>query len=331
MRTEWPKKEVKSDKPAGPVKALAIDLDETLLDKGKQISEKNREAVRRAHFEHNVRIILASGRALGAIRSYEDCLGKDLPVDLVSFNGAQAHICRSHDSETGHREIDCVWVRPVPEEVRNRLLDWADKHKRTLNLYYGDKILVSANLGTAEEDALRTRYTGITKMPYTLINDYQSVKNGFGDDHLQPHKILVLCPDEERFELHRVLLEEVLNGLETYTVMGDFFIEVLHPDTCKGNGLKALVEAYAHEGITVERVAAFGDGLNDVEFIDYAGYGVAMGNAKQELKDAADWVSEKEHDEDAIAHEIERLIDAGALHAFPHDHVNSNDASDVAH
>ena len=68
-----------------------------------------------------------------------------------------------------------------------------------------------------------------------------------------------------------------------------FFVEFLRPDVCKGTGLKLICE---HLGIDACNVAAFGDGDNDKEMLKYAGVGVAMNNAKDAAKEAANVVLE---------------------------------------
>ena len=56
-----------------------------------------------------------------------------------------------------------------------------------------------------------------------------------------------------------------------------------------------------------------GDGDNDIEFLQEAGLGLAMANARQVLKDVADGVTERSNDQDGVAHELERLVAEGLL------------------
>ena len=89
-----------------------------------------------------------------------------------------------------------------------------------------------------------------------------------------------------------------------------FFVEVLHGDVSKGAG---LVQLCASLGVPATEVVAFGDGDNDIEFLQEAGLGLAMANARQVLKDVADGVTERSNDQDGVAHELERLVAEGLL------------------
>lgn len=87
-----------------------------------------------------------------------------------------------------------------------------------------------------------------------------------------------------------------------------FFVEFLTPGVCKGTGLKKMCEAI---GMPLEHVAAFGDGDNDVEMLELAGLGVAMANARDVTKAAADVVLQKTNDDNGVACFIDELLAAG--------------------
>jgi len=78
---------------------------------------------------------------------------------------------------------------------------------------------------------------------------------------------------------------------EAHVVRGSppWFVEVLNPNVCKGNGLKQMSK---HLDIPPEEIIAFGDGDNDLEFLDYAGKGIAMKNARDNVKAAANEITE---------------------------------------
>jgi hydroxymethylpyrimidine pyrophosphatase-like HAD family hydrolase len=74
----------------------------------------------------------------------------------------------------------------------------------------------------------------------------------------------------------------------------------------KGSGMAFLSE---HAGFTAERTVAFGDGENDLELLEWAGYAVAVENAHEALKERADWVIPGP-DEEGVAQVIESLLDS---------------------
>jgi Cof subfamily protein (haloacid dehalogenase superfamily) len=82
------------------------------------------------------------------------------------------------------------------------------------------------------------------------------------------------------------------------------FLEVLNKQANKGNGLKLLCETI---GIDKSETVSFGDELNDISMIEYAGLGVAMANAVPEVKKAADLITES-NTEDGLAKVLDRII-----------------------
>ena len=83
-----------------------------------------------------------------------------------------------------------------------------------------------------------------------------------------------------------------------------FFVEFLAPGVCKGTG---LVELCRHLDIDVAELVAFGDGDNDKEYLQFAGLGVAMHNARDVVKDVADYVTPYTNDDDGVVRELDRL------------------------
>jgi hydroxymethylpyrimidine pyrophosphatase-like HAD family hydrolase len=81
-------------------------------------------------------------------------------------------------------------------------------------------------------------------------------------------------------------------------------LEVLPPNASKGNALKVLLK---HVGVKAEHVLAMGDGENDIDMVQMAGIGVAVGNAFQGLKDIADHVVGT-NDEDGVAQALEQFV-----------------------
>ena len=83
-----------------------------------------------------------------------------------------------------------------------------------------------------------------------------------------------------------------------------YHIEILNKASHKGNGVKRLAELY---GIKKEEIICVGDSGNDRQMIEYAGLGIAMGNAVEEIKQIADYVT-RSNQEHGVAHVIEKFI-----------------------
>jgi hydroxymethylpyrimidine pyrophosphatase-like HAD family hydrolase len=83
-----------------------------------------------------------------------------------------------------------------------------------------------------------------------------------------------------------------------------YFLEFAHPSVTKGSGLDFLSDRL---GVAREQTIAFGDGENDIELVEWAGFGVAVANAHERVLEAADWVCPGVDDE-GVAQVLEALL-----------------------
>jgi len=142
-----------------------------------------------------------------------------------------------------------------------------------------------------------------------------------------PSKLLILC-DTDKLEEITAIVRTELNGANNATSSEDsaanqqanvirgtppFFVEILSPNVHKGQGLHQLCQSLS---VPLEEVIAFGDGDNDLEFIQMAGWGVAMKNARDGVKDKADEVAKWSNDEDGVIKTLQQYEMEGKLH-FP--------------
>ena len=130
------------------------------------------------------------------------------------------------------------------------------------------------------------------------INDYSEIE----DDH-SIIKVMMIDEPEVLEEGIKKLPEEVY---KKYTVVrsAPYFLEFLSKTCNKGEGVKSLAESL---GIKREEVIAIGDAGNDLHMIEYAGLGVAMGNAFEEVKEKADFIT-KSNEEDGVAFVFEKFV-----------------------
>lgn len=82
------------------------------------------------------------------------------------------------------------------------------------------------------------------------------------------------------------------------------YLEFLNRDADKGIGLRKISEFY---GIKRESIIAFGDGENDIEMLEFAGMGVALSNAGDKVKAAADYIAEHDNNEAGVAMVLSKL------------------------
>ena len=171
--------------------------------------------------------------------------------------------------------------------------------------YVGNDIFVVCK--TDEHVALTKRYVELTGVPaHKYVKSYdEGIARG------APYKLLVMTADAE-VDATLALLESKLPTDCVKLIRGSppFFVEVLHPCVDKGQGLRQICEGLR---IPLGEVVAFGDGDNDIEFLQNAGLGVAMSNARPTLKAVAGRLTDRSHEEDGVALALRQMEAAGEL------------------
>ena len=252
-------------------KLLALDMDGTLLREDGSISARTREAIAAAKAQ-GVKVVLASGRPLAGLMPYLQTLALTGDQDYVlSYNGSLVQNVGSG-------------------EVLSSLLLRGEHASELAEL--------AASLGV-NIHAFSHRQGLITpcNSPYTEL-DFATLPPE------EPILKVMLVDEPERLA---AAIPRLPAGLyQHYTVVQStpFFLEFLHPQSNKGSGVAALA---AHLDISRQEIICVGDAGNDLHMIDYAGLGVAMGNATAEIKASADFITHS-NEEDGVAHVIERFI-----------------------
>lgn len=202
---------------------------------------------------------------------------------------------------------------PLDDSLVNKTLAVAHRLGCVTNYYQNHHIYAVAR--NDNHLRLTQKYANLTgsKELYRYLNpsdNYQKNEGLYTKDNYfgyaeavargPPSKLLVLCRsdeiDEITNEINKELNGEKENGTVANVIRGSppFFVEILCPNVHKGHGLKQLCEEI---GMPLEDVIAFGDGDNDIEFLQLAGRGVAMKNARDTLKAVADEITEWTNDE----------------------------------
>ena len=264
-------------------KVLVLDIDGTLTNSKKQVTERTREALddirRRGHI-----VVLASGRPTGGLRMITKALDfEQFGGYTISYNGA----CVT-DTATG----DAVFKNAVPDYVPAWMQQYALEHGLGMCTYVGNVLLCGTKADRSIER--ETELNEFSRMPVEDFTGY--MKTDF-------YKVLLTAPPTLAKEHETCLARRFMNRLSVYR-SEPFFIEVMNRGVNKADAIAGLLERL---GLEREDVIACGDGLNDLSMIKYAGLGVAMGNAQQAVKDAADIVT-LTNDEDGIVPVIEKYI-----------------------
>lgn len=258
-------------------KLVAIDLDDTLLNNDAIITPRSKEAIKKS-IEKGVIVTLATGRMFQSALPFAREIGLTSP--LITYQGS---LVKYADG----REISHL---PLATDLAEQAVKLIRPKGIHMNLYYSDDLYVFEVNKWAEQ------YSRMTKVP---INILKSLK----EKTISPTKI-VLMGDYYELDLIDGKLQAEFGSFVNLSRAKPHLLEISHPEATKGMALKKLAESF---DIKREQVMAFGDELNDLDMLEYAGYGVAVENAHKRIKEVADRVALSNH-EDGVAATLEELI-----------------------
>ncbi len=252
------------------IKAVAIDLDGTLLNSEHKISEYNKKILMELK-KKGVKILIATGRIYTSLYKYKKELELDTPV--ICYNGAVLY-----NGGTDEK----LFELPLEEDVVRELVHLARERNIHLNLFQEEKWYVEY---TREELEIYKESSGLD---YHILKFEEFESKNFT-------KLIYISDNEKLLEIEKIIEEKF--GDRVYKAFSKpHFLEILHKDVSKGKGLE---EALKIMKISPENVIAFGDGYNDYEMLNYAGIGVIMGNAPEKLKGKFKYIA-KNNDESGV-------------------------------
>lgn len=264
-------------------KIIALDMDGTLLNKEKVVTDRTKAALKKAG-EKGVKIVLASGRPIDGIKRYLEELNLVKEDEYVlSYNGCLVQ-------ETKTEKIICEFG-----------LKGRDLH------YFHD---ISCSLGinihafSPKRGLITPKNSRYTEVEATInqidtnICDFATVKED--EDIIK----IMLIDEPEILEKATEALPKELYDKYNIVKSTPYFLEIFNKEAGKGVGLKALAK---HLNVKQEEVIAVGDAGNDLDMIEYAGLGVAMANASENVKEIANYITDS-HNEDGVAQIIEKFI-----------------------
>jgi Cof subfamily protein (haloacid dehalogenase superfamily) len=273
---------------------LVTDMDYTLLNKEKRVSERNSEAFRKA-IEKGVHMVVATGRIYTSARVYAKLLGVSTPI--IASNGAIIREADFSNPEDTERTIfkDTLKIDAVKEMIRLSRKYGLFPHFFTEDTIYSEK-LINVSLRYTEWN----KYLGQEDQVQVKIVD--DIEKALSQQEIKILKAVVVNEDSEKI---RGLRNEIVNtGIVTVSQSMRDNLEVMNKGVTKGNAVRILAEMY---GIPREEIITIGDNENDISMIEYAGLGIAMGNAEESLKAVANYIT-GDYQEDGVAEAIERFI-----------------------
>lgn len=259
-------------------KLVALDLDGTLLDQDKRLTPETIATISKVR-ELGTEVTLCTGRMFAAALPYAQELELTLP--LITYNGGLV-------MKPDNREI--LYQRVLPNRHAREIIFRAREQGFSINYYHEDRLLVEK---ITKQNQL---YAEWARVSLELVEDLAALP-------YDPLKIL-LMGDQEKLERFEKECNGLFNGEVYITKSWPTFLEFMHPEATKGRGLKALIE---HLGLDKSQVLGIGDSYNDLEMFKSLGLAVAMGNAEEEVKQAADYVT-KSNRENGVAEALKKFI-----------------------
>lgn len=264
-------------------KLLVLDIDGTLTDCRNMLTPFTLSTLTKVQ-QKGVKVVLASGRPTYGIMPLAKQLGLDKFGGFVlSFNGGK--IINASTLET-------IYESTLERELLPELYSLS-KQAGVVLLSYQDEFIITED----PDDKYAQHEMYLTKMKAKKVDDFCAAIN------FAPDKCLAVGDAEKLIPLEATILEKFGDRMNAYRSQ-DFFLELVPKGIDKAQSLARLLE---HTGIEREEMIAVGDGFNDLSMIKYAGLGVAMENAQQAVKDAADYIT-LSNDEDGVAAMAHKFI-----------------------
>ncbi len=266
------------------IKMIGLDCDGTLLNDQKELTPYSREILLKA-IEEGIVILPATGRPVTGI-----------PKDVRELPGIRYAITANGARIVDLKENKLLWESTMPVETAISILDVFAKYDTYKEAFIGETGFTNAkDLSNAEEYGLipsMIKYLRESRVPVP------NVREKLTQMHKQVDKVQALFKNRE--EKQKAFLEiQKIPGTEPTGALENN-IEVNALGVNKGLGLLKLGELL---GIEREEIMGCGDGMNDLEMLREVGFGVAMENAVQPVKDAADYVTDS-NENDGVAKAI---------------------------
>ncbi|WP_100372858.1 Cof-type HAD-IIB family hydrolase [Bacillus sp. FJAT-45037] len=263
-------------------KMIVLDLDDTLLRDDHTISERTKEALMKAQ-EKDVKVVLASGRpTYGMVDIAKQLELAKYGSYILAFNGAKVINCKTNEE---------MYSSMLSPQQLHDLYRLSKREEVGIHTYMGDEIVTETNNKFTEIEG------DITGMSVIEVES-------FIDSVDEPCvKALMVGEPDQLIHVEKKLQEELAGQLSVMRSK-PYFLEFTEAGVTKGASLDSLIQSL---GIKREEVIAMGDSYNDQTMIEFAGLGVAMGNAPDDIKAIANHVTETNMN-DGVAKVVEEFV-----------------------
>mgnify|MGYP000212818898 FL=1 len=261
------------------IKAVFIDIDETLTNSQREVTEKTKLEIKKC-VENGVKIILTSGRSRREAMDFQEQIGTS-PY-IVSSNGASAY-----DAENG---VEIYNERIDPQMVL-QLIKHSRENGYRIKLNYKDLLVMNEAAYPDEKD----KEVSYEELERVAVEE-------------QVVQCVITSTDFEKMKVFRDYIKNECVGIAVANESKRFknpdlkpsrnyYCDVASVKVSKGNAVKAVCEYFE---IKPEEIVTIGDGENDLSMFELTPNSVAMGNSLPEIKEKANYVTAS-NDEDGVA------------------------------
>lgn len=267
------------------IKLIGIDIDGTLVNRQKNLTPATKEAIELAA-QHGIEVVISTGRFLSEYQYLLD----QLPTMRYTVSCTGAEVLDLKNGET-------LFRKPLTEEDLKRFYGKLRDLDIMLNIFsdHDRQVHSSARLLQQAERFCGAELAPALRQLHIPEEDLDSFVASYTG---ATNKLHMFFADMDTYR-------EALRRLsdEPYAILtsGNDDLEIMAPGVDKGLGMQKLAE---HLGLQASQVMTLGDGDNDIAMLQYAGLGIAMANASEAAKAAADRVLPYTNDEDGVAKAI---------------------------
>jgi Cof subfamily protein (haloacid dehalogenase superfamily) len=261
------------------IKLVLTDVDGTLLNKDKALTDRARQAVQSLR-DRGIVFAITSGRPPRGMSMLIEPLALDMP--LAGFNGGM----------WTNPDLSLIEARTLPKDVAEKTVAMLENDGLDVWVYSGEDWLIRDKNAP---HAAREEWT--VKFPPKLVKDFaKALENAV--------KIVGISDDLARVEQCERHVQQALGTSASAARSQPYYLDVTHPQANKGFAVQWLAERL---GIPLDQVVTLGDQPNDVLMFKKSGVSIAMGNASDTVRAAATHVSTA-CDEEGFAHGIENFV-----------------------
>lgn len=262
------------------IKMVATDIDGTILKWSFQFSPEVKKCIRELD-ENGIKVVLVTGRMHSATTPVAQELGLHTPI--VSYQGG---LIKDASGKT-------LYQKDLRPDYAKKIIKWARKNNVHLNLYLDDKLYVE------HDNEIVKEYTDGRFIDYSVCS--------FDDLNIENVNKLLAIDLKDADKVTGWVEELSREFPDLYIVKSTpFFCEIGSKDAKKSSGVKFLADMW---GIKQDEILTIGDQNNDIELLKAGGIKVAMGNATEELKFCADYITDTVEN-DGFVKAVEKFIPA---------------------